>query len=244
MHTLSSHNSNNEWNEFFTNGQYSIASNENEKFKMCLKGKLLKSLEHQWKQPLNYISTNLLNLEIKSELDKIEHKDIEQINQNIEKAINAISNNVSNYNKLFETTTNKTQFLLQSVITNYFNIIQHKLRNNNIELNTQTNTNNEEVELYNHENEFSLCIILILHIFVNYLLTHSQNFEDSSIDFICYEEENHKKIQIIFNANIDIQDILEKNDLEFYVLKHLLDLTQMKIDCQNRHEQTIVELLL
>lgn len=243
MHTLSSHN-NYEWDEFFKNGQYTIASNENEKFKMCLKGKLLKSLEHQWKQPLNYISTNLLNLEIKSELDKIEHKDIEQINQNIEKAINAISDNVSNYNKLFETTNNKTQFLLQSVITNYFNIIQHKLRNNNIQLNTQTHSNNKEIELYNHENEFSLCIVLILHIFVNYLLTHFQDFEDSSIDFLAYEEESHKKIQIVFNLSVDTQDILEKNYLEFYVLKHLLLLTEMKINCQNNNEQTVVELLL
>jgi len=55
--------------------------------KMILKGNLLTKLEHQWKQPLNLISTNLLNLEIKSELGKLEHNTIQKINNNIESAL-------------------------------------------------------------------------------------------------------------------------------------------------------------
>lgn len=241
MNILDSKSENNSINVYLNTLQTSIQSEDSEHFKMCLKGYLLKSLEHQWKQPLNYISTNLLNLEINAELGKLDIKTVNEFNQNIENAIQSISDNISFYNKLFVTSNKKNNFFLNNIAKNYFNIVQHKIRNNDIQFDYKELLQNE-TPLNNHENETALQIILILFIFSDILI--EKNLKNITMQLQCNSENNYVFLEININNLFTQNEIFDNYSLHWQVIKHLLEKTHNQLVFKNFDQHTSIILQL
>lgn len=203
--------------------EHKPCGNDLEHVKMCVKGKLLKSLEHQWKQPLNYISTNLLNLEIQAELNQLNIDNVNEFNANVEKAVQRISNDISFYNKLYQSSNSKNQFELCDIVNNYFHIIQHKIRNNDIQFEYQLLKNSKET-LYNYESENALIIVLFLNIIAEYLIQQQSKQVELEVRF-----ENN---QFIFSLNQLLKEeiLFEHYHLELYLIKLLTEKTSLSLE--------------
>ena len=194
--------------------------------KMAVKGTILNKLEHQWKQPLNFISTNLLNLEIKAELGKLEFDSVEKINDNISTALVQISDNISLLNKSFESSKDKTFFTMNSAIENNLALLEYKIKQNNIRL--EKNYQNNTLQIHNYESDFSLKIVLFLLVLVECSIKEKEKNEEVII-VICYEE-NANKIDLSFSLNkkISLSYIVKMFNLEFFLIKNLLQKTDAK----------------
>lgn len=192
-------------------------------YKMAVKGTILNKLEHQWKQPLNFISTNLLNLEIKSELGKLEHDSIEKINSNIAAALIQISNNISLLNKCFESSKNKTYFPMNNAIEKNLALLEYKLKQNNIKL--EKKYQNDNIEVHNYESDFSLKIVLLLLVIVECSIKEKEKSEELIIDISYDKNENDIGLFFSLNKPVSFSYIVEMFTLEFFLIKTLLQKT-------------------
>lgn len=208
--------------------QILLANNEKnfENYKMMIKGKLLNKLEHQWKQPLNFISTNLLNLEIKSELDKLEHSDIEKINKNIETSVLNISNNISLLNRYFQNSPSKTIFSINSVIEKNLDILFYRMTQNNIQL--HKDSKNLDHEISNYESEFVLLSMLFLYILVEWTIRKKVKNDKLTISLRCEIIDGDINLCISINKYFSFDSMIEYYDIEFFLIKNLLKKTSMK----------------
>jgi len=201
--------------------------NSFENCKMILKGNLLNKLEHQWKQPLNLISTILLNMEIKSELDKLKHNDVKKLSENIESAIMKISNNISLLNRCFQSSSNKTPFSIKSVVEKNLNLLLYKIKQNNIELKIDSKTLN--IEINNYENDVALNIMLFLYILVELSI---KGKEKSIITLSCEKSEGDTNLCISLNKYFSFSSILEYYDIEFFLIENILAKTAMTYESE------------
>lgn len=211
-------------------------------YKMIVKGKLLKPLEHQWKQPLNLIATNLLSLEIKSELSKLSHSDIETANEKVDFAINRISNSLSNLNECFDTSHTKSYFKINNAYERILEFILPQTIKHNIELKEIDKKN--DIEVFSYQNEFSLNILILLHTFIQWLIDSKTSEKEILIDF-SYEQEGEKiHMNIAFNEILPLYSISNKYNLEFIVIKELLKKIGLVYKSSINDENTLIKITL
>ncbi len=213
-----------------------------ESYKMIVKGKLLRPLEHQWKQPLNLIATNLVNLEIKSELSKLDHEDITLTNNKIEKAIATISNTLTNLNDCFKNSVSKNEFNVNSAFEKILEFVTPQMMKHNIVLNYKKNEKN--IRVNNYENEFSLSLLVFLFIFTHWLIDSKEETQKVFIDFFYVEGNEKTVINIKFSEELPMYQIYNKFDLEFFVVKELLKRLGFIYQSTTIDNMTLVKLIL
>ena len=189
-------------------------------FKMIVKGKLLRPLEHQWKQPLNLIATNLLNLEVKSELSKLTKEDVNLANEKIEFALNKISTTLSNLNNCFKDSECKTVFSIQDSYDKVLEFVAPQMLKHNISLNQKDSL--EDIKVSNYENEFSLNILMFLYVFIQWIADEYENKEQLLIEFSYAQAKDNTDLFLTFNDNLPLYEIINKFSFEFLVIKELL----------------------
>lgn len=214
--------------------------------KMILKGNLLTKLEHQWKQPLNLISTNLLNLEIKSELGKLEHNSVQKINNNIESALMKISNNISLVNKCFQSSKNKTNFSITDAIEKNLNLLLYRLTQNNIKL--EKVTKNLDIKINNYENEFSLNIMLILYLLIECSIKDKDKYENENDDIIieisCEKNDKNSSLNISLNRCFPLSFVIEFYNIEMSLIKNLFIKTEVEYLFSEKEKNTFFQISL
>jgi len=206
-------------------------------YKMILKGKLLKPLEHQWKQPLNLIATNLLNLEIKSELSKLTKEDVDKTNEKIEYALSKVSKSLSNMNNVFSNSSEKSEFIIDDCFEKILEFIYPQMQKHNISLKKSDSLKSQT--FYSFENEFCLLLLNIIYIFVQDLIEIQTNNKKFEISMSC--EEN--KIKISLNKELSQLDLIKKYSFEFLVVKYLINKLSLPYEMIWDKERTIVELI-
>jgi len=212
-----------------------------ENYKMSIKGRLIKTLEHQWKQPLNYISTNILNLGIKSELNKLKTSDIESISNNIESSLNQISQTMSNFNYCFDSSNMKSIFCAKDAFLCILEFILPKAKKNNINLNTLSFL--DEIQIVNYKNDFSLTIMLLINIFIEFAISNKDS-ENKTI--IISSENNNGYITFSINCHKELMNssILNNFNLELFVIKNLLRKMEVNYKIFTKNNHRFLELLL
>lgn len=209
-------------------------------FKMIVKGKLLRPLEHQWKQPLNLIATNLLNLEVKSELSKLTKDDVNTANEKIEYALNKISTTLSNLNQCFKDSPDKTNFSIYAAYDRILEFVSPQTIKHNIKLNKKSDSSN--INVLNYENEFSLNILMFLYVFIQW--TIEQEKENIAIEFSCEQEDEKTLILISFNDILPLYEIVNRYSFEFLVIKELLKKVGLVYESICDDEYTSIKLTL
>lgn len=187
-----------------------------EDYKMIVKGKLLRPLEHQWKQPLNLISTSLVNLELKSELSRLSKQDINITSEKIEFAVTKISNTLSNLNECFKNSQSKTPFTVKEIYERILEFLTPQTMKYNINLNIKEDL--EEFSIENYENEFALNLLVLLYAFIQWIIENKDKNEQFDIDF----SYDNKDIFIGFSDALPLYEIYTKYTYEFLCIKTLL----------------------
>ena len=168
-------------------------------------GEMLSMIAHQWKQPLNSISTTQISIRMALELEKYDLNDnqqredfIEFLHQKLDK-IGAYTQNlsqiISDFSDFYRPNAKSEIMLMSRVITKACNIIEDSMDANNIELQLDLHSNTV-VKI--HENEFMQVILNILNNAKEQLVNKS--VEHAHIMVKNYDEDGYSILEISDNA--------------------------------------------
>lgn len=202
-----------------------------------IQSQMLGIISHQWRQPLNIIATSVINLELKSELEKLNHTDIENTAQKIHKILEQTTNTINNYNTLFKSSLSKNEFNTIDVYNMCLDLISPQLISHKIKIENMLPT--KTILATNYKNELSQTLLSLLSISKDLILI-KQN-ENSKFDGNIKLTVEQNKEQIIFkivNKKIDtlstilhngltlnslLKNFSNNNDIKLFVAKQIIE---------------------
>ena len=182
-----------------------------------IKGEMFGIISHQWNQPLNIIATSIINIELKSELDQITHKDIENCANKIHSTLERITNLIHSFENIFKPSLLKSDFNVNEALLKAVDLMTPQLNSHKIKI-----LNNIPKRVYtsvNFENELCQSLLCLFSIIKDSII--KKNIDDSKFKGMIklqIETKEDKIIIKIINKNIDISNELFKNSLSLNLL--------------------------
>lgn len=188
--------------------------------KMMSMSDIITNLSHVWRQPLNSLNFCIINLidEIKSEYE--DRLNLDDYYQEMWEIIKNLSKKIEKFQAFFEPESESKFFEVEKYIYLTFEIMEEKIKKDNIKLNIDIDKN---IKMYGFPNEFAQ---LMYHIFYDLIEYCKNNFDinnrilnikisssDDKINIIIkikYDREKYKNINFKFNNLLMIKNIVEK----------------------------------
>ena len=161
--------------------------------KLAQTGELLNMIAHQWRQPLNAISANIITLEVKNELKILTEKQLEKGFSNIKEQTQRLSQIIDNFMK-FNKEKDLKLFFLYNAIEEAYRVIQSQFKTLEIDVEIDIAKN---ITVYHHEH-------YIEHIILNLLTNSRDAFEENNIQnrkVIFYTEITNETIKLFVRDN-------------------------------------------
>ena len=127
-----------------------------------IKGEMLGIISHQWKQPLNIIATAIINIELKSELERLEHCDIKNCVDKVHDTLEKITNMIHSYEDIFKSSLVKSDFSINEAFLKSVNLMSPQLKSHKIKI--LNNITKKNYLTTNFENELCQSILCLLSI--------------------------------------------------------------------------------
>lgn len=127
--------------------------------KMAAMGEMIDNIAHQWKQPLNTISTSASGIKLQEELDILNNDTLVKEMDTISASTRYLAETIDDFRNFFNTNKTKTEFSLEDCINRVLLLVNSKLRNRDIEV----IKNIEEYEIKGVENEIVQILMNILN---------------------------------------------------------------------------------
>jgi len=128
--------------------------------KMAAMGEVLENIAHQWRQPLSNISTVATGIDLKSELNTLEEKEISQSMKVINDTVQYLSKTIDDFRSFFNPSKEKTNFTVEESFEKSLQVIGSKFTNENIEF-------INEIENINILNDNNALIQVFINLFNN-----------------------------------------------------------------------------
>jgi len=165
--------------------------------RMSAMGEMLGNIAHQWRQPIGAINNTLNDLEFDIELEDLEQIDSQTFlntSKKVKEYTAHLSQTIDDFRTMSSNEKSKSQFLLQDVLQEAYEIISSSYKKNNIDINF-TGAKECQCEIYGYKRELLQVILNILN-----------NAQDVLID---------KKIQVPL-----VQLLLSENEQSIYIMIH------------------------
>lgn len=173
--------------------------------KVSQMSEMLSMIAHQWRQPLNIITTvaNRLQLQcMKGNMDKdLFIKDL----MNISDHSQDLSNVIDYFRNFFQTNEIKELESLDNIVNNTISIIQMSLKERNINLNVDLNSTTK-IELY--PNDIMQVVLSLIQNAEDALL--DKKIENATINIKTISDNNSHKIIVQDNANGIPKEMISK----------------------------------
>lgn len=173
--------------------------------KLATLGEMLSMISHQWRQPLASINTVVANIKIKSELDQLEKKELNNYLDNIETYVLHLSSIINTFKNFYKPQTEKKELYVNDLINNALVIVGDTISNSEIVLEKSFES---KVKVYIYENELVNSILNILINAQEALL--DSDIEDKHIFIKTYDSGKNTIIEISDNAGGIQAEVLEK----------------------------------
>ncbi len=187
--------------------------------KMASIAQMLNNIAHQWRQPLNLISTSASGLKIHKEVDTLDDKNFEILTNLILEQSAYLSKTIENFkNYISDNKNEKTRFSIQSIVDKSLEIVSKTFNYSYITIKKDFN----EKELFITANESEL-IQVILNILNNAkeALKRNNNIENRTITVSIKERSSHfGLITIEDNAGGVPEEIIDKVFDPYFTTKH------------------------
>ena len=121
-----------------------------EQSRLAQMGEMISMIAHQWRQPLNAISTTSSSLQLKAKLDKLDQAFVIEMTDNIATYSQHLSDTIDDFRNFFKPNKEKDRVNFTQIIEAVTNIIQHSLKSHHIELQQELNCE-EEFKSYANE---------------------------------------------------------------------------------------------
>jgi len=141
-------------------------------------GEMINMIAHQWRQPLNAISSAVIKLNLQSEMDILTKKDITETTQFIEDMTQKMSQTINDFMNFTKPNNKKESINFNAVFEDIFNIIGTQLANHNISVSINIEPH---VTIFTYKKELE-------HILIN-LITNAR-------DALEELDDKHKHIDI------------------------------------------------
>lgn len=188
--------------------------------RMVQMGEMLSMIAHQWRQPLNAISLTAANLKLKFDFNGFDFSEPKAVKQcalelskklaAIEGYVQTLSTTVDDFRKFHQTDKEYHSLTLEDVISKSLNIITMSLKEDNIEIIKEYDSN-EKINI--HVNEI---IQVILNIFKN----TQDNFQEKRVKHPCIKIIiKNKTVSICDNGGGIPKDIIDKIFMPYFSTK-------------------------
>ncbi|MGA1931168.1 sensor histidine kinase [Arcobacter sp. YIC-464] len=172
--------------------------------KMAAMGEMIDNIAHQWKQPLNTISTTASGIKLQEELDILNNKTLVKEMDNITTSTKFLSETIDDFRNFFNTNKTKREFSLENCINKVLLLVNSKLRNRYIEVIKDIN----EYKVTGVENEI---VQILMNIVNNAIDALDDSINDNKYIFIDTKiEEDKIYITIKDNAGGIDKNIINK----------------------------------
>ncbi len=154
-------------------------------------GELLSMIAHQWRQPINAISSSGMNLALRHSMGLLEDKDITEHTQLIERQTQYTSSIIDDFMNFFKPEKEKKKFNIKKMFESIGHIIKAQLNSKDISLELV----GQDIEIFSYEKELS-----------NVMLNLISNSRDA------FKDQKEKKIVISVLKNDDQIEIIYQDN--------------------------------
>lgn len=171
--------------------------------KMASMGEMIDNIAHQWKQPLNMISTCSSGIAFQKEMNILtDEKLLEEI-KSINSSTKYLTETIDDFRNFFNINKTKTNFSLMNCINRVFLLVNFKIKNKNIEV----IKNIKDCQIFGVENEI---VQVLVNIVSNAIDALDEIKENRYIFITSYIENNQICISIKDNAGGIPKNIINK----------------------------------
>ncbi len=157
--------------------------------KMIILGEMISAISHQWRQPLNIISTLIMRLKIKLDIGKIEKRELVEHISSANKQIEFMNKTIDDFRNFFGNSHKEEKFYIYETLRDIIEFLSYRLNSLSIDIKLDCY---ETLIIFGNKNGFK-------HIMLNLL--------NNSIDSI---QEKMDEIDDKFNGAIKI-DVIERD---------------------------------
>jgi signal transduction histidine kinase/ABC-type nitrate/sulfonate/bicarbonate transport system substrate-binding protein len=147
--------------------------------KQAIMGEMITMIAHQWRQPLNTITLQISNLQIKRMMgEKVDAEEYDKVLSEITKTITYLSETIDDFQTFFHPDRELTKASLKDVIQKAVNFVKPRIKNKNITIDLHVDDD------------------LVVNLYVNEIIQVILNILNNAIDALLECQKDTKKITI------------------------------------------------
>lgn len=162
--------------------------------KLAAMGEMIGNIAHQWRQPLNIVSTTVTGLKLQLEYGGFNEKDAVPELERLNNTVQHLSQTIDDFRNFFKQDKEKSTFSIKSLLEKNMHLLEGMLKSNQIELIYE---NVDNVTIHNYENEFLQALLNIIYNAKDVL----QNKESERYIFINVKKEKNNWVELSIKDN-------------------------------------------
>jgi len=166
---------------------------------------MISMIAHQWRQPLNTLSTLIQSLILKYKIGKIDDEYIEYFDKSSKNLIQNMSQTIDDFRNFFKPEKQKTEFILNEIILNILHMIDIPLKESNIKVEF---IHHDNLKILGYPNEFGQVVLNIINNAKDAIL--EKNIKDGKIIIELRKDERGIFLTIGDNAGGIPSNIIDK----------------------------------
>ena len=171
--------------------------------KLASMGEMMDAVAHQWKQPLNVISAQVITLSMQSQLGMLNDKSISKFEKDITNQVTHMTNTLNEFRTFFRPAKNTIDFDIEKMIKKALLLVKDEFIKYNIKLTVNSISN---FKLNGIENEFKHLVLNIINNAKDAFVEKST--KDRNIVINILSDNEYETIEIIDNAGGIPEDII------------------------------------
>lgn len=188
----------------------------NQQSKLATLGEMINNIAHQWKQPLNSISTSISGLKVKLDYEMITNNDILEVYTEIMNSIHFMTQTIEDFKNFTRPNITKENFNISEAIESVLKIISASFINHGIEI--KKNLDNS-IMYFGSKSLFQQVILNILVNAKDALIEN--NIPNKIVEIKLLREDNFVHIHIIDNAQGITPHIQNKIFEQYFTTKDI-----------------------
>ncbi|PLY05713.1 MAG: ATP-binding protein [Arcobacter sp.] len=195
-------------------------------------GEMISNIAHQWRQPLSELSSILMNIKFKYNIDQLDEKTMNQKTKEAEVVLEYMSHTIDDFRNFFMPKKEKEKFSLRTAMDSIMTIISSALSNNKINI---TICIDDNITLNTYLNEFEQVILNIITNAKDVLIENNIEkpwikiyTEDKDDKIILYIEDNGGGVKVeprnkIFDPYFTTKKDSNGTGIGLYMSKTIVD---------------------
>jgi C4-dicarboxylate-specific signal transduction histidine kinase len=130
-----------------------------QKSKFIALGEMISNIAHQWRQPLNELSSVMMNIKMRYRKGLLDSEYMQKKGEDIDRLLEFMSQTIDDFRNFFIPDKKMKLFGIKEAVMRVLSIMESSLKDKNIKINININ---KDVKIYGYRSEFEQVILNIL----------------------------------------------------------------------------------